>query len=382
MHIGLDARFYGPASTGLGRYTAELVRHLLPLGPSLRLTLFVLNREFDLAGHPQVRTVVFPYRWYSAQEQLRFPSVIRRAGVDVMHFPHFNVPLAAPRPFVVTIHDLILHDFPTERATTLGPVQYWLKRRAYHWVIRRAVDRAERVLTITEHSAESLRRHFSISPGKITVTYEGSPSIVAVNDAAEIAAIKHRFGLPERFLFYVGNAYPHKNLEVLLEALKRLQRVDPELALVIGGKHDYFNRQLQQAVVHQGLRLGRDVLFPGFLTDRELAACYRLASLYVFPSLAEGFGLPPLEAMSFDLPVAASRASCLPEVLGDAALYFQPHDPAEIAHVIRQALTDTVLRRQLVEQGRKQITKYSWQRLASETLAVYRSVVEAKHATA
>lgn len=378
MRIGIDARFFGPASSGLGRYTSELIENLLALDSDLSLTLFLRNEGFGaFPGHDRVERVLFPYRWYTVSEQLRFPKVIRAAHLDLMHFPHFNVAIATPQPFVVTIHDLILHDFPTERATTLGPIQYWLKRQAYHFVIRRAVERAERILTISQFSKENIIRHFATSSERISVTYEGPSRLPASSETS--AKVLDRFQIRPGFVFYVGNSYPHKNLEALLKAWLRVHAFRPDVQLVLAGKDDYFSQRLQRFAASLDFVLGRDVVFPGFLSDRDLAGFYQHAGLYVFPSLAEGFGLPGLEAMAHALPVAASRASCLPEIFGAAAAYFDPQRSDDIARVLLELLNDEHKLRSLRAAGKRQVANYSWRRLASETLTVYRSVVEENH---
>lgn len=375
MRVTVDARFFGPAGTGLGRYTAELVRNLLLVDPTVELTLIVLNASGPaLPRDPRVRLVPFPVRWYSVAEQVQLPALLKRTSADLYHFPHFNVPLTAPRPFVVTVHDLILHEFPTDRATTLGPTRYRLKRLAYRFIIRQALARAERVLTVTQTSAEAIRRRFPQAAGKVVMTYEGPSDLQPPHDDGDDRALVRALGVRPPFLLYVGNAYPHKNLELLLDALPVVRAQYPDVQLALVGATDFFHDRLRGTARAKGLRVGTEVVFPGFVSDRQLVALYRQASLYVFPSLAEGFGLPALEAMTFSLPVAAARASCLPEVLGDAAAYFDPYDPRAAAAVIARLLGPTDQRRTLIARGHAQVHRYSWRRLAAETLAVYRAV--------
>lgn len=376
MHVGIDARFFGPHGTGLGRYTAELVLNLLRLEPNLRLTLVVQDEAQTGVPHdPRVRLAAFPHRWYTVAEQIRLPSLLRRLEVDLWHFPHFNVPLLAPRPFVATVHDLILHDFPTERATTLGYTQYAMKRLAYRLVIGRAIARAERIVTVTQTSANALRGHFPQAAKKIVVTYEGPSDLGASDDRQSDADLVRALRVRQPFVLSVGNAYPHKNLELLLDALPHLRAAHPTVQLVIAGPDDFFHRRLRAAAAARGLRNPQDVNFPGFVTDRQLVALYRQAAVYVFPSRAEGFGLPGLEAMSLGVPVAAARASCLPEVFGTAAEYFDPDDARGAARVIGRFLSDSGWRQQHRARGYEQVSRYSWQRLAAETFAVYRTVV-------
>jgi len=165
------------------------------------------------------------------------------------------------------------------------------------------------------------------------------------------------------YLLYVGNAYPHKNLENLILAFRKIKQDNFDLQLVLVGGDDYFYKKLKKN--------NNDVIFTGFIKDEDLNVLYNNAALYVFPSLYEGFGLPPLEAMKRGVPVASSNATCLPEVLGDAAIYFNPLDVDDMAEKIKKALLDEGLRKNLIQKGFEQIKKYSWQKMARETLEVY-----------
>jgi glycosyltransferase involved in cell wall biosynthesis len=172
------------------------------------------------------------------------------------------------------------------------------------------------------------------------------------------------------FILYVGNAYPYKNLERLVESFDLLDRPDYQLVLV--GKKDYFYERLQTFIAQRGLK---NVIFTGFVSDGQLAWLYQHAAAYVFPSLSEGFGLPGLEAMAAGLPVISSNATCLPEVYGSAAHYFNPHDSADMATKIREVLDDDKLRQQLISAGQIRVKDFSWERMARETLEVYREVL-------
>ncbi|EKD76632.1 MAG: mannosyltransferase B-like protein [uncultured bacterium] len=374
MKIGIDARFFGgEQSKGLGRYTQKLIEHLIQLDQTNHYVLFLPDRELKhWTKLPDNVTVVrAPYRWYSLAEQIFMPLVIARQQVDLMHFPHFNVPLFYHRPFVVTIHDLIISRFPTERATTLGPITYKLKQLAYHIVIRHAARSAQHIITVSEYSKRDLIDYFKLPPERISVTYEAVEQFSSPQHTAEqLAATRAQYKLPEAYLLYVGNAYPHKNLETLLHVMQTLKKTGQLTQhLVCVGKADYFYLRLQQQA--WALNVDDVVHFPGFVPDKDLAAFYRGAFAFIFPSKYEGFGLPPLEAMAYDTPVLASNSSCLPEVLGAAALYFDYRDVSGIINQLKRLNTEPNLREKLIVQGRTQVTTYSWKRMTKETLALY-----------
>lgn len=359
--IGIDARFYGPVGKGLGRYAQEIVDNIIRLDRENQYVIF-LRREnfsgFDCDGR-RVKKVLADIKWYGPAEQLIFPFYIWRERLDLMHFPHFNVPLFCPVKFVLTIHDLILIRYPTIRATTLNPLYYKLKNLAYKIVIALAVRRAKKILAVSEFTKNDIIKRFKIAPEKIAVTYEG------------VAAFNKEGGgdfMRKPYLLYVGNAYPHKNLEGLIKIFARIKKDRPDLSLVLVGKDDYFYSRLKKIAADFP-----DVIFPGYVPDSELAGMYANALAYVFPSYYEGFGLPPLEAMARGLPVASSNESCLPEILGDAALYFNPDDETDMKNKIERIIIDEKLREDLRSRGYEQVKKYSWRDCAEKTLEIYKS---------
>ena len=373
MRIGIDARFFGgEQSKGLGRYTQKLLQYLLELDPVNQYVIFVppdLAKQWPYPK-PNVTLVPAPYPWYSMSEQAWLPFKLWRAKLDFVHFPHFNVPLLYRQPFVVTIHDLIISRFPTERATTLGPIMYRIKQLAYNRVIRHAALHAKQVITVSQYSKHDLMDYFHLPEERITVTYEG------VDQFKTQATQTDRYQIKKPYLLYVGNAYPHKNLETLIEVMRVLKKRNSPIRLVFVGKSDYFYQRLQQ------LAWAKDVdqvtQFVGFVPDADLPALYQGALAYVFPSKYEGFGLPPLEAMHYGTPVISSNASCLPEVLGQAAAYFEYQDISGIISHIERLQTDTMFRNGLIERGRQQVMHYQWSRTAEQTLAVYEQITQSK----
>ncbi|MEY4745222.1 MAG: hypothetical protein RL272_1167 [Candidatus Parcubacteria bacterium] len=368
MRIGIDARFYGSVGKGLGRYTSELIAHLEKADTGNDYVVFLRKSNFDeyVPGNPRFAKALAEFPWYGWREQVLYPLWLRKFRLDLMHFPHFNVPILYRRPFVVTVHDLILLSHPTARATTLGPLAYWVKFRLYLLVIGRAIADAAAVITVSEFTKKEIIGRFPSAKQKdIVVTYEACATTLRgkSGDAP-------RPDVTKPFALYVGNAYPHKNLERLLAAFAKF-RADGHAGwrLVLVGAEDYFYGRLKDEAREK--RLDANVTFFGHATDRELSSLYDAASFYAFPSLCEGFGLPPLEAMCHGLPVASSKACCLPEILDDAARYFDPGDEDDMARAFAEVADDAGLRESLAAKGGARAATFDWMRCARMTKAVY-----------
>lgn len=375
--IGIDARFYGPLGKGLGRYTQEIVDRIVSLDTHHEYVIFLGKDNFDefVPPRPNVKKVLADVRWYTWAEQFVMPRLIKQEGITLMHFPHFNVPVFCPVPFVITIHDLILTKFPTMRATTLGPVIYFIKNLGYRFGISRAVKRARAVIAVSEYTKEDILSQFKIRPEKVRVIYEGVAKLDHAADQAYTAKLEANeilsgYCILEPYLLYVGNAYPHKNLETLVRVFLKLKPLFPDLKLVLVGREDYFYSRLKEFVKSVTSDTNA-IIFPGYVPDQDLQTLFSHAAAYVFPSQYEGFGLPPLEAMSRDCPVISSNATCLPEILGEAAVYFNPESETEMTDVIAQVLSTPPLRVELIAKGREQIKRYDWQRAAEDTIKVY-----------
>ncbi|MDD4901034.1 MAG: glycosyltransferase family 1 protein [Patescibacteria group bacterium] len=373
MRIGIDARFYGPVGKGLGRYTQEMIDQLIKLDRSNEYVIFLRRENFSACqtDNPKVKKVLVDIKWYGWAEQIIFPFYILAERLDMMHFLHFNVPVLCPVKFLVTIHDLILLKFPTRRATTLSPLIYALKNFFYKIVIYSAVKRARGIFAVSAFTKKELLSRFRIRPEKIIVTYEGVPEFFLaakkINQSA--AGTLEKYNIAQPYLLYVGNAYPHKNLEGLINVFASLNHEQPALRLILVGKEDYFYRRLKQLVKS----LGENIIFPGYVPDADLKILYSEALAYVFPSFYEGFGLPPLEAMAFGLPVVSSNKTCLPEILGQAAIYFNPESEKEMREKIELVINDQNLRQELKGRGLEQIKKYSWGECAEKTLQAYKN---------
>ncbi|MFA6048229.1 MAG: glycosyltransferase family 1 protein [Parcubacteria group bacterium] len=372
MKIGIDARFYGPIGKGLGRYTQKLIEHLEKIDEVNKYFIFLRKANFDeyVPRSNNFKKVLADYRWYSFSEQIKFPGLLKKYKLDLMHFPHFNVPVFYRRNFVVTIHDLILIRFPTVRSSTLSPILYWFKFMAYKFVIRSAIFRAQTVLAVSEFTKKDIQKIYpNIPKNKIKVTYEACDDfcMLSPNKDNEILL---RYGIIKPYLIYVGNVYPHKNPERLILAMKGLGKQLSELRLVFVGGEDYFYNRLKKFVTDRGVT---NVIFAGFVPDHELDVLFHNALAYIRPSLYEGFELPPLEAMAKGVPVLSSSHACALEILGDSAIYFNAEDVLDMIRAINLIASDDNLRKNLIERGYKQIEKYNWRKMARQTLDIYES---------
>lgn len=360
MKIGIDARFLG-TETGIGRYIKELIEHLEVIQGEHDFVIFLRKRNFNTytPRNRRFKKVLADAPWYGLDEQTEFPRILEKEKVDLMHFPHFNVPFLYKKPFVVTIHDLILLKYPSARATTLGPIKFFLKYFFYRLVIQRAIRDAKFVITPSEFTKKEVIKYFKKSEHKIITTREGVSFAVVHNF---IPAQTH-----EPYFLYVGNAYPHKNLEGLIRAFKIFKKYkNDKFKLVLVGKEDYFWRRLKKFA---GAEDG--IAFRGYVSDQELAELYQNAYAYIFPSFCEGFGLPGLEAMASGASVLASNSSCLPEIYGDAALYFNPQSIDEMVKKMSEIVYSPGLRKDLIEKGYERVKGYDWGRCAKDTLNVY-----------
>lgn len=381
MHIGIDARLYGVTNRGIGRYLERLLEHLVEINDSNRYTVFV-GRE--IARHLRLpsgkfKIIIADIPWYGAHEQIMMPWLIRRAKVDLMHFPHWNVPYFCPAHYIVTIHDLLLLHFPDERATTLPKWMYRLKLKAAQVILRRAAAKAEHIISVSQFTKRDIIRHLGARSEKITVTYLGADKMVLgaerlPNLSAFDDYLANRFRVNKPYLLHVGSAYPHKNLETLCRAFALLQeQYKRNWQLVLVGRRDYFYERLRHwARSDEAVRsVAGDIIFTDEVSDKDLDGLYRGARLFVFPSLYEGFGLPPLEAMSRGLPVAAAKASSVPEILADAAYYFAPQDANDIARACDLVGGSRKIAEQLSHKGYERAKHFSWEQTAKETIAVY-----------
>lgn len=378
MKIGIDARFFGPIGKGLGRYTEKLIENLEMIDRENEYFVFLRKANFEdyKPKNSNFKKVLADYRWYSFSEQVQFPRLLKQYELDLVHFPHFNVPLLYFGKFVVTIHDLILLHFPTVRSSTLGPLIFWIKFLLYRIVIRLAVARSNSIITVSEFTKKDILENYKkVPPEKISVTHEACEESF-LQSPYEDEKILARYDIIKPYIIYVGNAYPHKNLERLALAFKRITEKEKDLKLVLVGNEDYFYRRLKEFVGEKEIK---NIIFTGYIPDHDLDTVYANAESFVWPSLYEGFGLPPLEAMNKGVPVISSDHPCMKEILGESVYYFNGRKKKEIFRAIIKVLSEESLRKKMIAGGREQVKKYSWKRMAKQTLEIYKKVFETQH---
>ena len=381
MKIGIDARFVGPEGTGLGKYTEKLIENLTSIDSKNQYCIFLGKANWDyLKLGKNFKKILADIPWYSLSEQVKLPKIFKSQSLDLLHVPHFNAPIFYRSPFIITIHDLIHHQFSESSATTKNPLIFKLKRLGYRFVINYAVKNSKKILVPSNFVKNELIKTFGVNPQKITVTYEAAEEEYFKSqdkDKPGLEKLQTGFGGKPRgqpFIIYVGNAYPHKNLEKLLEAFKILT-MNYELRtmnLILVCPRDIFWKRLQENIKEQGLE--NQVSLTGYIPARELSIIFRKAKAYVFPSLSEGFGIPGLNAMAAGLSVVCSNIPTLKEVYKNAALYFNPSNPKDIASKINQVVSDSKIRSRLIESGNKQVQEYSWLKMAAKPLKIYQSL--------
>jgi len=372
MPIYIDVSSAVHAKAGIGRYAESLARALLEQDPT-RFALFY-NRgpaSQPPAGLEEVlrRTVRAGYKpwrmgvWLGQLAGAGFDRLV--PGAELFHATEHLLPPFRRIPTVLTVHDMIFRLFPQHQKR----LNYWYLNATMPLYCRRAGA----IITVSECSRRDILAHYRVDPAKVTVIYEAAAPEFRPAEPVAAEQVRRRYGLPERYLVHVGTIEPRKNLARLADALQLLRREGLAIPLVVvGGRGwlfaDFFRRL-------ETLDIRDTVLFPGYVPASELPALYGATTAAVVPSVYEGFGLPVLEAMACGTPVVCSRASSLPELGGDAAIYFDPLDVPAMATAIRRVWLEPDLRREMADRGRLQAGRFSWERAARETLAVYDRVL-------
>jgi glycosyltransferase involved in cell wall biosynthesis len=367
MRVAIDARKLH--DFGIGTYIRNLLRHLARIDHDTEYVLLCGEADLGVAAQlgPNFRAVLEPSPNYSIREQIHVPWVLRRERPDLYHAPHYVLPAAISCSSVVTIHDCIHLMFP----------QYLPNRMAYAYARAQmwtAAHRSDCILTVSDASKRDILHLFNISPEKIVVVYNAIDAHFSVTPPPDaVARVRERYQLDHRFVLYVGNIKPHKNLVRLIEAFSELRTGELEdVKLLIIGDEISKLPALRHAVHRH--KLHKHVRFLGYVPDDQLTVLYRLAAVFVFPSLYEGFGLPPLEAMASGTPVVVSNVSSLPEVVGDAAVLVDPHDIDSIVDGLRSVLTNPARAEDMRRKGLERAGEFSWERSVARTLEVYRRV--------
>jgi glycosyltransferase involved in cell wall biosynthesis len=360
--IVIDARESG---TSTGRYIDKLIEYLHKAGSKHQFVILTKAKQMDFIKSiaPKFEVVESNFPEYTFAEQLGFLKQLRDQRADLVHFGMTQQPVLYMGKKVTTIHDLTTVRFNNPAK---NPLAYWFKQQVYKWVIRRVAHGSAHLMTPSEYVKEDVARFASINSRKMTVTYEAADKIA---DSPEpVLELEGK-----KFIMYVGRPTPHKNLERLVEAFTILRNQNTDLVLALAGKTDRNYSAIARLVKRKGL--SESVVFTDFISEGQLRWMYENTAAYVFPSLSEGFGLPGLEAMVHKAPVVSSNATCLPEIYGEAAHYFDPVDPQDMAVKIAAVVNSPELREELIKNGLKQSAKYSWSAMSEQTFDIYNSVL-------
>ena len=361
---------------GIGTYIRNVVRTLARLDRESQYFLIGLPAKVDECRPlpPNFHAVPLPDRESTLKGSFEFRAVVRRLHCDVVHIPHlFWIPRGLSCPYVVTVHDLLDHMYGARDRSSL--------RRSLHLQLtRRALRKAARVLAVSQFTKSEIARTFAVPDDRIEVVYNAIDERFLHGHAsqADRDLIAERYQVNYPFLLYAGAIRPHKNVVRTIEAFSALktelekEQQLPDLKLIIIGDDLSGHPGLRRTVVRSGVQ--NDVRFLGFVPIEVLRIFYDVAKIFVFPSLYEGFGLPPLEAMAHGTPVVTSNTSSLPEVAGNAALLVNPENVFEIQRALQRALLDPVLRTRMKQRGYEQAQRFSWTSSVSRILEIYREV--------
>jgi len=378
MRIAIDLSPVVHHKAGLGRYARLLTEHLVTQDKTNTYLAFTHGAFADDALSPALRALprtnvpldVRPWRmlvWLAHVLRVPMDRVLPR--VEIFHATEHLLPPLKNVHTVFTLHDLIFQFFPEYHL----PLNRWFLRNAMPHFLRRA----DAIIAVSECTKRDAIRVYNIPPEKITVIYEAAdPALHPETDASRIAQVRARYANNQPFLLFVGVIEPRKNIIALVDALRLLRARGYPHRLLIAGRRGWLYQPTLDHVKQTGMSDAVDFL--DFVPDDDLAALFSACEAFVFPSLYEGFGLPPLEAMAAGAPVICSNTSSLPEVVGDAALLINPREVGEIANAIERVITDSALRDELRTKGLAQAKKFSWERAARETLAVYQRVSGSK----
>ncbi|MDP9267380.1 MAG: glycosyltransferase family 4 protein [Acidobacteriota bacterium] len=374
VRVAIDIRRVG--SFGIGTYIRNVVRTLARIGPQNEYVLIGLPERFAELGElpPNFTCVPLPHLERAVRAYFAFDTIVKRERCDIAHIPHlFWRPRAMSRPYLVTAHDVMTYMFPRPDESTF-------RRLFHHRLSRRALAGASRILSVSKFTKSEIVRYFHIPEAKIEVIPNAIDERFRVGHAtaADRALVAERYQVNYPFLLYAGNIKPHKNLVRIIEAFSVLKAElkkegkFPDLKLIIIGDELSKHPDLRRTVIKSGVE--RDVRFLGFVSIDTLRIFYDLAKIFVFPSLYEGFGLPPLEAMALGTPVVTSNTSSLPEVVGQAAVLVNPENVFEITRALLRVLLDQELRARLKAASIEQAQRFSWETSVGRLLEAYSQV--------
>jgi len=370
MKIGIDARMYGKNQSGIGTYIKNLTEKIFELDKDNDYYLFLLDPMHSQYKpvNERVHKIKVNSSWYSYAEQTKFLKDIYKQKLDLIHFPHFNAPILYSGKRIHTIHDITPKFFPGHKQKS------WFRKKAYELAIKTSLKKSSKIITISQNTKNDLINYFQVPEDKIIITFLGIEShFKKVEDYAKIKEIKDRYGITKPYLFFISAWRNHKNFEGLIAAFEKIKSQGYDYQLVLGGQEDPYYSRISKKIAQSKYK--KDIITPGFISDKDLPAFYSAAEIFIIPSFYEGFGIIGLEAMACQTPVISSNTTALPEILGEAALYFDPKNIQKMSAEIIDLINNPEKQNELIEQGLKQIKKYSWEECAQKTLSIYKNIL-------
>jgi glycosyltransferase involved in cell wall biosynthesis len=384
MRIGIDARFLThPQPGGFKTYTENLIMGLSQVDSENKYILYIDRPPVDTDLIPgtsncETRIVVgdLPTLGMPWREQVQLTRQVAADRIDLFHSPCMTAPLSLRCPLVVTVHDMIWA-FPKQfsQTTATRSIKRNFMGMYNYFVPSLAAKRAVAIITVSHAARETILKYMKCPPEKVDVTWEAArSSFMKINDDQCLENVRRKFGLSTRYILGIGSADPRKNIQSLVKAYSLLSdELKNEYHLAIVWTHPRFAEEMSKQITALGVL--DKIHFMQNVSNEDLVYLYNSASLFVFPSLYEGFGLPILESMSCGTPVAAANNSSIPEISGDAAILFDAKDTQELSQVITQVLTDENVRTTLIQKGLERSATFSWEKCARETLSVYKKVL-------
>lgn len=367
MKIGIDARLFSDKIAGIGHYTNSLYQHLTKI-KGIETVLYSDQRFSGMRDPARIKSRGLRKISYIIWLNTEFPRILREDAIDIVHAPNFVPPFRGNTPSVATFHDLGFLRYPE--------THHGLYAALFPSLVNRAVDKARLIITPSKSSRDEIIYYYPRAKAKIRVIYEAASEVFKkIVDTSVLDEVRRKFRLPEKFILCVGTLEPRKNLEIFFIAFKRFLEYAPnsDLRLVLCGKSWIRHREFLKELSNSGI--ADRVLMTGYVEQNDLVGIYNCALALAFPSYYEGFGIPAVEAMKCGLPVIASDAFSLPEVLGEAALYFDPFDIEEMTQSIQIISSDPAKRGELSELGSRRAQMFSWDETARQTLEVYREAL-------
>lgn len=359
--IGIDCRMVN--ESGIGRYITNIVQVLAKDDLVNHYKLYFFDEEsakkFQLPSNFSYE--VSPYKWHTFSEQISFYLQINKHNFDIFHFPQTNYPILYASNFVITVHDLTMIKHSTGKASTLFYPFYFTKLLVFKLILYFALNRSKKIITVSEFVKNEISAKYKINPSKIETIYNGVSSTLTFKPKP--LSFFENFNISKPFIFYIGNAYPHKNLETLILAFTAFNH-ENKYNLVLAGKSDFFYEKLKNK--YQDLK---NIVFVGGLSDDELSSFYSSCEMFIYPSISEGFGIQIIEALSLGCKVCCSNNTSFPEIAGNNAIYFNPFDLEDIIKSMNSCLSNgkklnTFEQKQLLD-------KFNWKNSAHSHLRIY-----------